>query len=284
MHILTIGGDMRYAYLTALAASQSMEIAAVGMERAPLPLPAADLDDIPRARALILPNPWRSGLSLPLAAHSFTLDDVFLRMNKEALLLLSDASGIPKSLSDTFHCVDLSAYADALLKNACLTAEAALYSAMRDSERAVGDSLCLVLGYGRIARRLACLLYALGAQVAVAVRREEARRQAEAERMKAFRMDALPALLPRAHFIFSTPPAQILNESLLRLISPDAFLMDLASPPFGFDLDLARSLGLRASRESGLPGRCYPLSAGRVLLDSVCEALSDYSKGGSSCL
>ena len=284
MPILTIGGDMRYAYLTALAASHPLEIAAVGLERAPMPLPAAALDDISSAPAIILPNPWRSGLMLPLSARSFTLEDVLSRLRPDALLLLSDTSDMPDSLRSALSFEDLSLRADSLLKNAHLTAEAALFSAMRDSDRALSDSMCLVIGYGRIARRLTYLLQAMGAQVAVAVRREEIRREAQTEGVNAFRIEDLPHLLPRAHFIFSTPPAQVLAESMLRLISPDALLMDLASPPFGFCLESARALGLRASRESGLPGRCCPLSAARLLLDSVLEALSDHAKGGSSCL
>ena len=284
MSVLTIGGDMRYAYLTALAASRPMGIAAVGLERAPMQLPAAALDDIPHASAVILPNPWRSGIVLPFSAHSFTTEDVLSRLKPGALLLLSDVSGMPDELRSSFSCVDLSACADSLLKNAHLTAEAALFSAMRDSDRALGDSMCLIIGYGRIARRLAYLLKSMGAQTAVAVRREEVLLQAQADGINAFLMEDLPTLLPRAHFIFSTPPAEVLTGPLLSRIQPDALLMDLASPPFGFSLDLARSLGLHASRESGLPGRCCPLSAARILLDSVLEALDTHPKGGSSCL
>lgn len=278
MKILIIGGDLRYAYLTKMASDRSMEAAAIGLERAPFPLPPARLDDIPLAQAVILPNPWRNGLSLPLTESHFTHEEVFQRLDSNAFVMVPDTSGMPAGLSSRFRIVDLSMRADFLNRNAGLTAEAALCRAMHAAGRAPGDSMCLIIGYGRIGQRLARLLKSSGAQTAVVVRREEARREAGQNGVSAFLMEDLPALLPRAHFIFSTPPARILSDSLLRLISPDALVMDLASPPFGFDLESAQTLGLRAVRESGLPGRCCPLSAARILLDAVLEALDDLQK------
>ena len=55
--------------------------------------------------------------------------------------------------------------------------------------------------------------------------------------------------------------------------------MDLASPPFGFDLDAALALPLHASRENGLPGRCCPESAAAVMLAAIQRALADAPKG-----
>ena len=282
MSILTIGGDLRYAYMTRMAAEQSMEIASVGLENCPLPLPCAPPEEIARADALILSNPFRAGLSLPYSAHPLSLDDVLAAAGRGALVLLSDAVRLPPSLRAA-RIVDLSEDPVYVLKNAHLTAEAAVAAAASRSHRALMDSMCLIIGYGRIGRRLACLLHAMGADTAAAARRESIRRDIAKDGIAAFSMEELPSLLPRAHFILSTATAEVLNEPLLRLIRPDAHLIDLASPPFGFDLELAHSLSLNASRENGLPGRCCPLSAGAVLLDAVRRALDTHLKGGSAC-
>ena len=63
--------------------------------------------------------------------------------------------------------------------NAVLTAEGALFAAMRAQERALGDCECLVIGWGRIGRALTEMLVALGARVTVASRAERSRRQAQ---------------------------------------------------------------------------------------------------------
>ena len=65
------------------------------------------------------------------------------------------------------------------------------------------------------------------------------------------------------------PQAQVLDEAALAAVDAGAELIDLASPPYGFDVDAARALGLNAWREPGLPGRYCPLSAARVLYGAV---------------
>ena len=277
MSILTIGGDLRYAHLTALAAAQSMEIAALGLEKCPFPLPAASLSDISRADAVILPNPFRGGLSIPFAESPFTLNDILASLRRDSLLLLSDTIGMPPDFAPC-RLVDLSRDPEYILKNAHLTAEGAIVSAAQTAQRALMNSMCLVIGYGRIGRRLARLLHALGADTAAVARRESARAEIRKDGLSAFSMEELPSLLPRADFIFSTPPAAVLDEALLRLIRPQTQLMDLASPPYGFDLELAHSLSLNASRENGLPGRYCPLSAGAALLEAVRRALHTHLK------
>ena len=46
-------------------------------------------------------------------------------------------------------------------------------------------------------------------------------------------------------------------------------VMDLASPPYGVDLVAAQCLGVRAWRESGVPGRYCPLAAARAMADAI---------------
>jgi dipicolinate synthase subunit A len=279
---LVIGGDLRYAHLTRLAASCGAQFASLGMERCPLPCDAASLDDIPRADALILPNPWRGGMMLPFAASPFSLDDVLSRARSGIPIFLSDTARMP-TVTEDFRWVDLSADEEYVLYNAHLTAEGAVSHAMRSTDRALMGSQCLLIGYGRIARRLCELLTELGAHVTVAARREESRLHARLMGAHACSTDELSLVLPEMDFIFSTPPALVLDESLLRLIRPDAHLMDLASPPYGFDLKLALSLSLNAVRESGLPGRYCPFSAGSALLEAVRRALNIHMKGDLLC-
>ena len=82
------------------------------------------------------------------------------------------------------------------------------------------------------------------------------------------RVIRVPAL-PGRRLIFSTPPAQVLDEAALTAVDAGAELIDLASPPYGFDVERAKALGLNAWREPGLPGRYCPLSAARVLYGAV---------------
>ncbi len=273
--ILTIGGDMRYAHLVRIAAQEGMDIKCIGLEMCSFDLPHTDLSTLSEADAVILPNPWRSGMVLPFSHQIITLNDVFCKPHSDALFLLSDTTHMPPETYSR-RIIDLSVDTEYVMKNAHLTAEGAVSIAMKRGEYALMDSTCLVIGYGRIARRLALILHALGAKVYAAARREEVRRQIKSDNLEACAIHELSEVLPHAHYIFTTPPVQIFDRALLECIRPDALLMDLASSPFGFDLAQAHALALHASRENALPGRYCPASAGNALLDAVKRVLTDH--------
>ena len=149
-------------------------------------------------------------------------------------------------------------------ENAALTAEGALFTAVARMNRALRDSQCLVIGYGRIGKALTRLLRAMGATVTVAARREESRREAGENSVS---IGEMPKALPRMDAVFNTVPAPVLGEEKLRHVKPSCVLIDLASAPYGIDRDAAEALGLKAYLESGLPGRYCPLSAAETLLN-----------------
>lgn len=284
MSVLTVGGDLRYAWMTRLALEQSIDIKAVGLENAPFPLPRSSWNALSHAEAVVLPNPWRSGLQLPFAGNAPPVPSDLLSLIPDSTpILLSDAASMPESVRGK-TIINLSSDEEYILKNAHLTAEGAIISAASLSQSALDGSPCLIIGYGRIGRRLAYLLYCMGADVSIAVRRSAAADEVRRDGFQAHILGGLAQLLPAMRFIFNTAPAQVLSETHLRRISPDTVLMDLASPPYGFDLDLARSLSVHAVRENGLPGRYCPHSAGACLLDAVLRALTSYRKGANqSC-
>ena len=101
-----------------------------------------------------------------------------------------------------------------------LTAEGALRLALEQGS--LLGKACVVIGYGRIGRLLACLLWRMGAQVTVAARKAADRAMAEALGLRAVCPgDGLPETTA---LVFNTAPAQAL---------PVAELAALADPPVG---------------------------------------------------
>ena len=149
-------------------------------------------------------------------------------------------------------------------ENAKLTAEGALFTAVARMNRALRGAQCLVIGYGRIGKALTGLLQSLGAGVTVAARREESRKEAGKNSVS---ISYMPHILSRMDVIFNTVPAPVLGEKELRHVKPQCVMIDLASAPYGIDMDAAEALGLNAFLESGLPGRYCPLSAAETLLN-----------------
>ena len=149
-----------------------------------------------------------------------------------------------------------------LQTNARLTAEGALYLAMEKLDRSIRDTACLVLGFGRIGEALSMLLRGLGAAVTVAARRRESREKAGQSSVD---FPEIPQVLPRMDLIFNTVPSPVLTREVLAFVKKDAWLFELASAPYGIDMDAAKALGLRCSVEGGIPGRYCPRSAAEAV-------------------
>ena len=85
----------------------------------------------------------------------------------------------------------------------------------------------------------------------------------------------LDGILGDFDFIVNTVPARVLTEGMLCLIRPDALLLELASPPGGFDRRLAQNIGLHALAAPGLPGETAPETAALLLRRAVYAAIEE---------
>ena len=261
MKLLIAGGDLRFAWAAHIAAARGLDARALGLEKSWLALPQADLAFVREADAVVAPNPWRVPFPGPFAAEPLSFEELLAAMNPEAALILPDDTGAPE---DAPPCICLAGDEDYALRNAWLTAEGAIHAAMSAVPFAVERAEALVIGYGRIGKALTGLLHSLGAGVTVAARREESRKEAGKNSVS---ISYMPHILSRMDVIFNTVPAPVLGEKELRHVKPQCVMIDLASAPYGIDMDAAEALGRKAFLESGLPGRYCPLSAAEALLN-----------------
>ena len=157
------------------------------------------------------------------------------------------------------------------LENAELTAEAALPPLLERLSRPLHGSRVLILGFGRIGKRLACKLQALGAAVTVAARRPEALALARILGLQAQTLG--PQLQELAVFdaVVNTVPAPVICDAQLSAIRPDAALLELASLPGGFCPAAAERTGYLAAR--GLPGVYAPEAAAAVIRRAIFRRL-----------
>lgn len=168
-----------------------------------------------------------------------------------------------------------------LRRNAQLTAEGALCAAMRRMPRALLGSTCMVTGFGRIGQELAVRLCAMGAFVIVCARNEEQMRLSHHMGAHPVPLRNVASAAAQANVIFNTVPAHVLDEEALSRVGEKAMIIELASAPYGEDLELAARLGVEVIVEGGLPGRYAPLDAGEALFDVARRYLKDGKKGES---
>ena len=226
------------------------------------------LKSLCRQRGIELPShgPWDAViLPLPFSRLSQEEADLFPRgqrvfcgMTDEAFDRLAKKRGwkLHRILQDESYTKE----------NAALTAEGAVWAAMDGGIKSLQASKCLVAGYGRIGKELVSRLRLLGALVTVSARREDARREAGSGSVT---IEKIPEVIGKMDYVFNTVPSPIILDGALKRLSPNALLIELASPPYGIDLENAGKRGLRARLESGLPGRLFPLSAAQTVLSYI---------------
>lgn len=262
MRYAILGGDMRFAHLVQMLRESGRDSAGFLQEAAGEEM--ADLQEISKYSCIISnwPMKW------PLAKAEVTQEEIMENIAPGSVLLLCGPQ-FPKQRRWDLQYINLWDDEILLQENAWLTAEGAVASAIQKMHGSLTGACCMVIGYGRIGRALTEILLNLGARVTVASGKETKRLQAQESGAEVVDSGEMAIALPDQKLIFSTPPAMVLDQTVLEQVHPDALLIDLASPPYGIDLEAAHRLGLKAVREPGLPGRYCPLSAARVLYNAV---------------
>jgi dipicolinate synthase subunit A len=278
-----VGGDRRLELLSVMLHRDGHRVYTYALEKAELP------SEIPKAGCLqgcvygadcvILPTPAEKGglLNAPLSDAELKMKDVIEALWPGQLLCggrFSDES-CAAALRAKLRPGDLMCMPFFTAGNAALTAEGAVLRLLESSDKALLSSSVLILGWGRIGKILAMRLRALGACVSVAARSAPDRAMAEALGFDVLEYSELEAELCRFDFIVNTVPARVLTDPMLCMAAEDTLLLELASPPGGFDAQLAENIGLRVIKAPGLPGKCSPLSAAAIMKDAVYRFISE---------
>ena len=283
MRFALIGGDRRTAHLARLLLRDGHRLRSFALERAELPAEVSRESCLQScvygADCVLLPLPAERGgrLHAPLSAEELGMPALIEALWPGQLLIggaLREET-VTAALRGGLRVADLLRQPALAVGNAALTAEGAIGRLIEHSERALWSGRALVLGWGRIGRILALRLSALGAAVTVAARSARDRAMAEALGCAAADYAGLDGILGDFDFIVNTVPARVLTEGMLCLIRPDALLLELASPPGGFDRTLAQNIGLHAVAAPGLPGETAPEAAALLLRQAVYAAIEE---------
>lgn len=277
-----IGGDRRSVLLCTQLARDGHRVYTYALEQAELPA------EIPKSGCLqgcvygadcvVLPVPAEkaSFVNAPFSVEPLERERLIDALWKGQLLCGGKLSEALRSsaLAAGVHAVDIMARPAFSVGNAALTAEGALEIMLRQSERSIRASRVLILGRGRIGRILASMLHSLGAEVTVAARRAADRAESRVLGMEAVDFPELENGLGRYDFIVNTVPARVMTETMLCTVE-DALLIELASPPGGFDRVLAENIGLRVTSAPGLPGKCAPYAAAELIRETVYDVIRE---------
>lgn len=261
MRILFAGGDARMEY-AAKRLSELHEIVRLGEE------PNGRLD------AAVLPLPLTKDGETVFGTN-LTFEALFEEIGKSAdehTLVLAGGEAAVLSESCERRGLTLINYfaLEALtLKNAALTAEAALCLLSQSTDGALLGSETLVTGSGRIAVFLAERLRACQSKVTLAARDPAKRELLKLRGFNAVYFDELPDIMPRFDYIANTIPAPIFGEEMFAKTRENAVYLELATLPAEPLRTLAERRGIKYILAGGLPGKCSPRAAGEAIAEAL---------------
>ncbi len=153
--------------------------------------------------------------------------------------------------------------------NAYITAEATVAEVLRYGAYSIQGQKVLVTGYGCCGLRIAKVFSALGADVTVAARRKEVRAQIQQDGYKACDFIEIKDIIGEMHTVINTVPAMVITEELIRRMSSQCLIIDIASKPGGTDFEAASRHGITAKLSLGLPGIYTTTSSAELLKDAI---------------
>ncbi len=160
------------------------------------------------------------------------------------------------------------------VKNAVPTSEGVISYLITNRKNPIFNSRILVVGYGVCGRDLAKRLKALDANVYTLVRNREKEACAFSDFVTPIYLNEL--MEQSFDVIINTVPCQIITDEMLRRFG-GTLMVDIASKPFGFDIECAKRLNEKSAVLPGIPGKYAVCYAGEILGEYI------YSKRGSPC-
>lgn len=173
---------------------------------------------------------------------------------------------------------DLTEREDFKLLNAVPSAEGAVATALSETDITLWKANCVVVGFGKIGKRLAALLRAFGAFVTVTARKTTDFAEARAAGFCIFNTREVAAAMPKADIVFNTVPHSVIGEKEISAAKQSTLFEELASAPGGIDKEACLRLGRKYVSALGLPGRFSPRTAGEIMAEAVKNAVSERQK------
>lgn len=277
-----IGGDRRQAALAESIAKDGYSVYAWGFDHLPLEesVQQATLEEISeKCMVIILPLPVTADgrtLNAPYAEEEIVLDDSFAALMRHREVYGGQVAKL-FSTSEYWNAMDVNDYftrEDFTVRNAAATAEGAVEIAMREYDRTICGSRCLVAGFGRIGKALAWMLRGLGASVTVSARKPADLAWIDVYGYTPVKSDEI-CLREKYDIIFNTVPAMVFSDKTLNRVDPSTLLIDLASMPGGVDFDSARERGIRTVHALSLPGKTAPRAAGEIIKNTIYTMMEE---------
>lgn len=227
------------------------------------------------AENLLLPIPMCKGNKLNIQQQDIevTKEELlrYIRTGQRVFAGCIDKEWANRAREKGAVCYDYMEEKIIAIYNSIATAEGTIAEIISTYPYNLHGTKVLILGFGTCAKTLAAKLGALSSRVSVAARSQTALMEAYASGYEAMKLAELPKVLGDYSVIVNTIPARVLTKNELSYIRKEAVIYEIASLPYGVDVEGARELGLTVNICPALPAKYAPVSSAEILKQYILE-------------
>lgn len=149
--------------------------------------------------------------------------------------------------------------------NSIATAEGLISEMILASPENLHGNKALILGYGTCAKTLAAKLKGLHVSTCICARSESALMEAHTFGHHTEKLSHLASIIKHYPIIINTIPSKILKKDILEQTDSKSILFEIASYPYGIDMEAAQKLNLNVHLCMSLPAKYAPVSSADIL-------------------
>lgn len=275
-NIVIVGGDKRQKYMMEFLQSKGYGVYSYGL---------FDWDEegdrlkglLNGDCAVILPVPvTKNGktVNMPFSKREITMEKLFNHLTSQNLVI---GGIIGDETAEKLKIKGIPQYdfydEDFVEKNAVLTGYGLIKILLEHIDFALPTGSYAVTGYGKVAKETARLLNSLSCDVTIVARNPKSLEEARLRGMKTVLLKDFSKTAGNFDVIINTVPHKIIDENILRELSSETKIFELASAPYGIDFESAKKYGISVIKGAGLPGKYTPKTAGELIGNKVDDFL-----------
>lgn len=279
-----VGGDKRNLFLSKILKEDDHIVKICGFENLDL---CPDLNKIydnlrnimSNMKYIILPivpSTDHKTIYAPFSSSTITIDDTLINLLENKIIFCGKKEALYGANNNFKNLTirDYSSREEFMIFNALPTAEGAISIALKEYDKILSGSNCLITGFGRIGKVLAKLLKAFECHVEISARKNIDLSWIETLGYTPIHADNLNSI-SKYDLIFNTVPYMVFDKYLLSTCKKETIIIDLASSPGGTDFEYAKENKIKALHTLGLPGKNTPYTAAKIIKKSIYKIIEE---------
>ena len=227
------------------------------------------------AQNLLLPIPMCKGTKLNIQQQDIvgTKEDIlkYIRKGQRIFAGCMDQAWVERAREKGAVCYDYMEEKNIAIYNSIATAEGTIAEILQTCPRNLHGAKVMILGYGTCAKTLAVKLRGLAAEVCIAARSDQALMEAYANGYRMIKLEKMSEIIKEYSIIVNTIPARVIGRNELECVNEETEIYEIASFPYGVDMDMANELGITVKVCPSLPAKYAPVSSAEILKQYIME-------------